>query len=782
MFSSWIKQYVRVSGRGMFYTAANILGLAFGLACTILILLWADFQFSFDRFHKDYQRVFQVYEIQDYANGYQLYTYSTPGPFAAFMKETFPEVESSVRFTRANSIMGIGEKAFRQNDIGFSDSTFFDIFKVEFISGDPKSCLKDKGSIVLSEDLAYKLFRSNDVIGQSVRINGILEFTVSAVIKNYPKNSNIQFSCLLPFPSLTLFGNYNIEDWGWNSFSTFVKVYNPDNIKEFEGKVRSEKDKMQYSSRTNFYFNPLEKVRLHNPDPSSLSYIVLITIMVSLAGFVLLIASINFVNLITARSANRSKEVGVRKVVGSSRSQLVAQYFIESFVTTLISLALAILIVDLVLPSFNTLLEVDLSLNILDFSFWWKILLVVLVVGVFSSIYPAFVLSSFQPASVLKGSLRSGAKSAGFRKTMVVIQFTLTIFLVVLTFFMFGQLNYINTRDTGMVRENVTTLPFRHEMLRNYESFISEVRRIPGVKYATGVGDLPTRLGSSTSNVTWSGIDTTQAYLFTFMYSDEYMTDITGIEMVEGRFYSSQFPSDTACIVINEKAAKIIDRSPIVGEVITVWSRPRKIIGVMKDFNFNHFSGKIEPLFIWFSKSSINAILIKTDPEPYGDIRESIKKTFYDFYPEYPFESTLLEDQYQKMFSMEKGMSTIFTYFSVLAIIISSMGLLSLAAYIAEQQRKSLVLRKIHGASAERILLILLSDFTKWVIVSGFIAIPLSYLVLMQMFKTYTYHADFSWWICASALGFALLIAAITVLYQAIKSARVNPAEILRYE
>jgi ABC-type antimicrobial peptide transport system permease subunit len=766
----------------MFYTSANILGLAFGLACAILILLWVDFQLSFDRFHKDYKRIFQAYEIQDYANGYKLYTYSTPGPFAAYIKQTFPEIESSARFTRTTAVLGIGDKAFRQKDIGFTDSTFFDVFTVDFVSGDPKTCLKNKNSIVLTEELAHKIFRSTDVIGQSVRINGVLEFTVSAIIKDHPKNSNIQFSCLIPFPSLTLFGGYNIEDWGWNSFSSFVKVYNPEKIKELEEKIRIEKERLQFSSRTNFYFIPFERVRLHNPDPNELSHIVLITIMLSLAGFVLLIASINFVNLITARSANRSKEVGVRKVMGSSRSQLITQYFIESFLTTLISLALAILIVDLVLPSFNTLLEVELSLNFLDFSFWWKILLVVLVVGVFSSIYPAFVLSSFQPAAVLKGTLRSGVRSAGFRKTMVVVQFTLTIFLVVLTFFMFEQLHYINTRDTGMVRENVTTLPFRYEMLKNYDSFINEVRRIPGVKFATGTGDLPTRLSSSTSNVTWSGIDTTQAFLFTFMYSDENMTDIMGIEMADGRFYSSQFPSDSACIVINEKAAKIIDKSPIVGEVITVWNRPRKIIGVMKDFNFNHFSGRIEPLFVWYSKSSINVILLKTDPEPYGDIRESIKKTFYEFYPEYPFESTLLEDQYQKMFSMEKGMSTIFTNFSILAIIISSMGLLSLAAYIAEQQRKSLVLRKIHGASVERILLILLSDSTKWVIVSGFIAIPLSYLVLKQMFKSYAYHANFSWWVFAGALGSALLIAAATVMYQAVKSARVNPAEILRYE
>ncbi|MHC1704819.1 MAG: ABC transporter permease [Tenuifilaceae bacterium] len=782
MLISWIKQFLRVSERGKFYTIVNILGLAFGLTCTMLILLWSDFQMSYDKFHKDYKRIFQVYEIQSYANGYKLYTYATPGPLAAFLREKFPDVESSARYNSTSAVIGIGDKAFREKYLGFTDSTFFDVFTLDFISGDPKTCLKDKGSIVLSEELAQKIFRSIDVVGKSVRINGVLEFNVTAVVKDYPKNSNIKFTGLIPFTNLSSFGWGGIENWGWNSHSTFVKVFAPEKIKELEEKISKEKKTVLSSETTNFYFNPIERVRLYDPDPNELSFIFLVAILVSVAGFVLLIACINFINLITARAANRAKEVGVRKVIGSSRAQLISQYFMESFLNTIVALLVAILLVDLVLPVFNQIVEVDLHMSFLDFNFWKKIIIVILGVGFISGIYPALVLSSFQPAAVLKGSLRSGAKSAGFRKTMVIIQFTLTIFLVILTFFMFKHLNYVNTKDTGMSRKNIVSIPFRKEMDKNYKSFKVELKKIPSIKYVTAAGDMPFRIGSSTSSISWSGIDTTQSYLFTYLYADEYLTDALEIPMLEGRYYSSDFPSDTACIVLNEAAAKVINKAPIIGEIITVWNEPKKVIGVMKDFNYNHFSGKIKPLYIWYAQEGLSVVIIKAD-SPYSDITmNQIKAVFNDFYPEYPFESTLLDDDYHKMFSIEKQIRSIFGYFAVIAIIISCMGLLSLAAYIAEQQRKSLVLRKIHGASMVRILIMLLGSFTIWVLISGVIAIPLSYFALKQMFSNYAYHAEFSWWVFAGALGFALFIAFFTVLYQALKTARVNPVDILRYE
>ena len=784
MLLSWIKQFIRVSGKGKFYTIVNILGLAIGLACTIIILLWADFQRSYDKFHDDFQRIYQVYEIQEYTDGYRLYTYSTPAPLTAFLNLKFPEIEKSTRFNNTSSIIGIGDKAFRESKIGFTDSTFFKIFKVDFISGDRNHCLKDINSIVLTEMLANKIFGKLDVIGKSVRLNGNIELKVTAIIKDYPKNSNISFTCLIPFEKLVNFGFGGLDQWGWNSHRTYAKlnITDPQKVKSLEEKIQVETKKMGVGANTNFHLYPLEKVRLFNPNPNDFSFILLVTILLSAAGFVLVLACINFINLITARSVNRAKEVGIRKVVGSSKIQLVTQYFMESFLNTLVSLFIAILLVDFVLPTFNQTLGTELRINFSDFFFWSKVFLVVIVVGFVSGIYPALVLSSFQPANVLKGIFHSGTKKAGFRKAMVIIQYTLTIHLVVITFFLVHHLNYIMNMDTGMSRKNVIYFPFKKEMGSNYRSFKNELLKIPGVKYVSGTRNLPFLIYNSTSNINWKGKDTTQSYLFSNTGTDESLADLMEIKMIEGRYYSSQFSTDTSCVVLNETAAKIINKNPILGEVINIWGEDLKVIGVIKDFNFTHLADKIQPLFLYYSLKRYDLVLIKARQSFDKNTMDQIKKVFSDFYPEQPFESTSLEDEFQRSFPIEKQIKTIIGQFTILAILISCVGLLSLAAYIAEQQRKSLVLRKIHGASLMQILIILIGSFTKWVLYSGLIAIPLSYLVLKGIFSNYYYHAKFSWWIFAGALFASLMIAILTVLYQALKTSRINPAETLRYE
>lgn len=784
MLISWIKQFIRVSVKGRFYTIVNILGLAVGLMCTIIIMLWADFQKSYDKFQPDYQKIFQVFEIQSYSGDYKLYTYSTPGPLAPFLNNKFPEINSSTRYINGSLVIGMGEKAFRQTGIAFTDSMFFKIFKVEFIAGNGEECLKNKNSIVLTETTSKKIFGSTDVIGRSVRLNGKNELNVTAIVKDYPKNSNITFTCLIPFERVLDFGIRSIDHWGNNSFSTYIRLNNSSNIDTLEKKIQVEVLKMGPSPSTTFHLYPLEKVRLYDIDPNGFGMITFITILLSVAGFVLILASINFINLVTARAANRAKEVGIRKVIGSSRAQLITQYFMESFLSTILSLFIAILLVDLALPTFNLTLKTELQLNLLDYFFWSKIIAITVVVGVVSGIYPAVVLSSFQPAKVLKGILRSGARGAGFRKTMVIIQYTITIFLVIVSFFMFRQISYISNVDTGMSRKNVISIPFRKEMQSNYKSLKDEITKIPNVKFITSVINLPFHIHSSTSNFSWDGRDTTQTYLFSCTGADEFLTDAMEIKMSEGRFYSSQFTTDTSCVVINETAAKIMDKKQTIGEVIDLWNMKLKVIGVMKDFHFEHFSGKIQPLFIYYipNAEGANNILIKANGEFDLQIMNQIKKVFADFYPEYPFESTMLEDDYHRMFSTDRQIKEIMSQFTLFAIFISCVGLLSLAAFIAEQQRKSLVLRKIHGASMVRILVILLGNFTKWVLISGIIAIPLAYLTITSMFKNYAYHTDLSWWIFLGALVSALFLASITVLYQAVKTARIKPVDALRCE
>jgi putative ABC transport system permease protein len=784
MLISWIKQFIRVSVNGKFYTIVNILGLAIGLMSAILILLWINYHLSFDTFHPEYKKIFAINKKQSLSDGNDNYSYSTPGPLSGFLSEKFPEVRNSTRVHIRNEILGIGDKAFRDYGIFFTDSSFFKVFKVDFLAGNSKECLKDINSIVLTEKLALKLFGALDVVGNSVRLNGTIDLKVTAVVKDYPKNSFVIFNCLIPFDQVLALEDYSTKSWNASFVNTYVKLNSTDKIKELENKIQFETKKLGVSVNTSFHLQPLHTLATNNPDPRGYSIITMFIMLGFSAGFVLILACINFINLITARAANRAKEVGIRKVIGSTRWQLISQYFMESFFSTILSLFVAILLVDIALPTFNQILGCDIHLSFYDFQIWFKILLIVFIVGIASGIYPAFVLSSFNPAKVLKGMLRSGAKGAGFRKTMVIIQYTLTIFLAVVTFYMVKQLNFINGANTGMSRKNVLTLQFCKDMEPNYRNFRNEMMDIPNIKYVFGVVHPPYSIGKITSDVNWSGKDTSQTYLFAHTTTDEFLADAMEIKMVEGRYFSSMYSSDSACVVINEKAIKAIDKNPILGETISVNGRKLKIIGVMKDFQFTHFSMDIKPLVIMYDPKAkgFNQVLVKSQDGFDPQTIKQMKKVFSDFYPNILFESSLLDDDFHNMFNIEKQLKSILGQFTILAILISCIGLLSLAAFIAEQQRKSLVLRKIHGASIVRIIIILLGSFTKWVIISGIIAVPLSYITIKALFSNYAFHTEYSWWIFAGAVGAALTIATVTVLYQALKTARVNPVEALRYE
>lgn len=784
MLYSWIKQYVRVSVKGKFYSLVNVLGLAIGLMSSIMILLWIDYHLSFDTFHPDYQKIYKIYKIETMADGQNLYTHSTPGPLAELLSSKFPEIQSSTHVHIRNEILGIGDKAFRDYGIYFTDSSFFKVFHVDFMSGNKGECLREINSIVVTEKLAKKLFGALDVVGRSVRLNGKIDLKVTAVVKEFPHNSFVIFDCLIPFEQVLALEFYGTKSWNSDLAETYIKLNNTEKIDELSKKIDVETRKLGVKENTSFNMQPIHTLATRNPNPNGYNITYMFMLLGLAAGFVLILACINFINLITARAANRAKEVGIRKVIGSSRFQLVIQYFMESFFSTILSLFIAILLVDLALPSFNQVLGSEVQLTFTNFTIWSKILLIVLTVGIASGIYPALVLSSFQPAKVLKGVLRSGSKGAGFRKTMVIVQYTMTIFLAVVTFYMVKQLNFVNEANTGMSRKNVLVLQFCKEMEANYKSFKDETMKIPNIKYTLGVRNVPTAISRTVNNVSWSGKDTSQSYLFANTTTDEYFTDAMEIKMIEGRYFSSQFSSDTACAVINEKAVRAIDKNPILGEVISIGGKKLKIIGVLKDFQHQHFSFGIRPMVITFNPNAktFNQILIKSETGFDSQTLKQLKRVFTDFYPNILFESSYLDSDFRQMFQIETQLKSILGQFTILAIFISCIGLLSLAAFIAEQQRKSLVIRKIHGASIVKIIIILLGNFTKWVIISGFIAVPLSYITIKGLFSKYALHTEYSWWIFAGAVGAALMIAVLTVLYQALKTARVNPVEALRYE
>jgi len=783
MIKSWLNHYIRIAWKEKFYTLINHLGLAVGLASAIIIILFVDFHMSFDKHIPDSERIHKVYEIQKYSDGYSLYTYSTPYPLVQAIGKTFPEIEAATHCIWISGVLGSGEKKLKENFI-IADSSFLDFFSIEMISGNRKTCLLEKYSIVLTEKMAKKLLGKTDVLGEIIQLNGKIPLKVTAVIKDFPDNTTVSSDIFLPISFVTDFYGQDCVVWGWNAYNTYVKLKSNTNIANLEQKIEADKVKKMGESATTFHFFPLLKDHLTQPNPNESGFKTVVVMLSGIAFFILLIACINFVNLVTARSANRAKEVGIRKVNGSTRGALIVQFFGESLLNALFALVIAILLVDLALPYFNQIANSDLHFNITDWNLIQKILILVVTVGFISGIYPALVLSSFSPTKVLKGDLRQGARGKGFRKSMVIIQNTLTITLVIITIFLFLQMNYIRNKDLGYSRKNLLMMSLDGDMGKRFTNFENDLNQIPEVASVVSTGHVPFMSGSSTSAIGWPGKDTTQAYLFSYNYCSEGVVESLGLTLLEGRSFLKQHPSDTTAIIINETAANIIGRKNIIGSQLTYGNEKITIIGIIKDFNYSSIEEKIGPQFFILHRSDSypNWICIKTTTEPNLKIQKKVEAAFVKNYPEYPFQITQAEELYSTYYRNFEHTKKLITYLCFIGLFISSLGLLALASFMAQQQSKAMILRKIHGASVMHLMWKLCVSFVVWILISACIAIPISYLLLHKLVENMAYYAPLSWWIFVAATGMALIVALGTVSYQAFKTARINPADKLRYE
>ncbi|MEI7983836.1 MAG: FtsX-like permease family protein, partial [Bacteroidota bacterium] len=476
-------------------------------------------------------------------------------------------------------------------------------------------------------------------------------------------------------------------------------------------------------------------------------------------------------------------EVGIRKVVGSSRRMITLQFLSESVIISFIAFGISILLTDLFLPTFNLLSNKSLSISDWSFPFTSGLVLLTLFTGLLSGSYPAFYLSHFRPTDVLKGNLSKGARSATFRKTMVVLQFTLTIVLIINTSFLFKQFLYIQNKELGMDRENELFLTIEPQMNAKYEILRAKLKAIPEVVNVTACSEPPVRMGNSTGDIRWEGIDTVKGVLFTSMIADENLVETFKLKIVEGRNFNKRFPSDTANFLINETAARIIGKKPVTGTNFSVWGIRGKIIGVIKDFHYQHMEANIDPLFIMTAYPQYsNFVVIRLNSKNMDQAVKKVQEAVRQVYPEYPFEKGWISDIFDNMYQSEKQIRDILKYFTLLALFISCLGLLALSAYIAEQQSKEMIIRKIHGATFSQIVTMMIWEFGKYVLISAFIAVPVAWYAVDTMFRTYAYHTPVTPWVFMAACFGAILIAVVTVFYQAVKTASRNPVDYLKYE
>ncbi len=805
-----IKNYLTVALRNIkkhtFYSAINIFGLATGVAASLFILLYIVDELSYDRFQQDASAIYRI-GLKGKIGGQEMETASSCPPLASAMVAEIPGVEAATRINRRdNMVFKNGDLSFTEDKVLFADSNFFQFFSFKLLKGDLATALKEPNSIVLTPDLATKYFKE-EALGKLITIgNENKSFKVTGIVAEAPHNSHFSFTALLSTSSEKDY--YNAPYWTNNGLYTYFKK-NPNTTDEsISSKLNDITDKhiapeiekfmgvsvqkfREAGNQYGYFTKPMLESRLHstwNDDIEPSGNITYIYVFGGVGIFILLIACINFMNLSTARSAGRAKEVGLRKTLGSVRGQMVGQFLAESVVYASIATLLAFMLTMLLLPQFNLLSGKQLPLlTILNPVILLSALGLTLIIGLFAGSYPAFYLTSFSAVEVLKGKVRAGLKSKGIRSGLVIFQFALSIILIICTTTVYQQISFLQERNAGLDKHNVLVINNAGRLATNQLAFKNSLLTKTGVEKV-----------SFTDNV-FPGVNNTTVFRNPLTRKDHVMgtyvadydhAEVLKFELLQGRYFSRDFPSDSNAVVINEAAARELGwDKPLQEKLITfggdqskgiITEIPMNVIGVVKDFNFESYKIKVRPMILRVSNKS-NNLLVR-----YSGKADNIIKETTALWKEYasgdPFEYSFLDQNFDQLFREEQRLGSLFTVFTVLAIFIASLGLFALAAFTAEQRTKEIGIRKAMGASVSGITALLSKEFTLLVAVSIVLAIVPAYFLLDYWLSQFAYRVEITFAIFAiSSLG-ALLIAWITVGFQAFKAALIKPVDSLRSE
>jgi len=794
---SMLKNYFKIAFRNLtrhrVYSLIDIVGLAVGMACTILILLWVQDELSFDRFHKNADNIYLL--LRGNNEGFAA---STSKLLAPALTEEVPEINNATNlFYLPESIKFLiqnGDKGFEEN-VMFVDSNFFSVLSFKFKKGNPATALISPNAVLLTEEIARKYFGDDDAMGKALVISAFGKKSVvkvCGILEDIPLQSHIQRQIILPSSWLKSVG-IDFDHWEDVSFRTYVELGKGCNLQELASKIKACEVRHfpnQNSQDLVYSFLPLTKIHLYGSNVKflvgAIGDIKYVRIFMLVAVIILLIASINYMNLSMALSLKRSKEIGIRKTIGANRKALIVQFFGESIILSFIALGLAILLVELLLPEFNLLSGKQLTIRYNDLDFVGLSLAVTIVTGLISGCYPAFMLSSFNPVHILKGKLKLDHGSLLTRKGLVVFQFASSIVMIICTMVVLHQLSFIRNSDLGFNKENILCVRMTDEANGKYEVLRNELEKIPSIMKMSRSEPVSTALQYA-SSVSWPGKPVNEEKHFWVLYTDYNLASTCEIKMSEGRFFSKDFPADqTDAFVINEAAAKSMGlRSPL-GEEIQLFRKTGKIIGVTKDFHFASFHSVIEPLIFTMPDSTQNDRLsilsIRFKPGSLSSTMASIEKVWKEQMTDIPFNYYFYDESLDVQYSAEQRMGTIFNYFSILSVTIACLGLFGLASLSVEQRTKEIGIRKVLGATVSDITMTLSREFLLWVVVANIIAWPIGYYVMHGWLQNFAYHISISWWIYALAGMIILLIASLTVSLNTYRAAVRNPVEALRYE
>jgi len=788
-----IKNYLKIAFRNIIrhkaFAAINIAGLAIGMACSIFILLWVQNELSYDRFNKNAN---EIYRIAARAGDFKVAI--NPAPMVADLQAKMPVIRNTVRLATSSNVFEVGERKFEEKRVFYADSTFLQVFSYRLLKGDRASVLNRPDAVLITEDLAKKYFGHEDALGKILRKDNNKDVIVTGILANIPSNSHLQFDCILPMSSIAQ-TNDNIKNQVWDNFDFYAyvqldKTSGPSsaNIAKFN-KQMDDIYKTHVSEKTlkvNFWLQPLTAIHLHSnyqvdlPGHGNIQYV---NIFFVVALFILSVACINFMNLATARSARRAKEVGLRKVVGAGRKQLIGQFLGESMLISFVSLVLATGIVWLLLPLFNDLAGKKLSIHLLDSRIITILATIALATGLISGSYPALFLSGFQPVKVLKGNVKTMGGNLIFRNGLVVVQFVVSIMLLAGTAIVYRQLNFIKSMNLGFDKSNLLYLPMAGEMWNKQQALKAELKQNPLTSNYAITSDLPVDLASGTVNVHWEGKDPKSQVVFPTLMVDEGFFNVFQMKILSGRVFSPEFKSDSTNFIVNEKAVQVMGMkvSNAVGKSLSLWDNKGTIIGVVKNFNYKPIQQPIEPMILALNRWGGTAV-IRTQPGKTEATIKALGKISADLNPGYPFSYGFLDQDLANQYKGEQRMGSLFNVFAVLAIFISCMGLYGLSAFMAEQRTKEIGVRKVLGASVFKVVYLLSTGFTKLILIAVVIAVPLAWFAINSWLKSFAFRVNADWMVFLIASLAALAIAWLTVSYESIKAAIANPVKSLRNE
>ena len=787
-----LKNYFKIAWRNLISnkisSIINIGGLAIGMAVSFMLLLYVYNEFSFDQFHTNNGRLYQVFKNQSFNGEIKTKSY-TPQKLAAVLKKDFPEVENVARINEAKDVLvSYKNKAIKLNTVAV-DPSLLQMFSFEFVSGAKNDALNDQSSIVLSQSSAKALFGNTDPVGKVVVFGNQFPLKVSAVIKDNPQNSSFTFKAIIPWAAFLAQQPW-LKDENWDNYSyfTYVLLKPAASIAAVNSKIKNligqhfEADK-----NIKLFMYPFNRLHLYGEFKNGVStggYIEYVRLFLLLAIGILVIACINFMNLSTARSEKRAREVGVRKAMGAQRPALIKQFLTESTLMALLALMAAIVCTVVLLPVFANIVHVQLNIPYSSWQVWSAALAITLLTGLVAGSYPALYLSSFNPVKVLKGRFVTGKNAARPRQVLVVMQFTFAICLILSSVFVYRQINYIADKPVGYNRDGLIEMPVDGAMFDSFESFRQDAIAAGAIVDAAVISEPINNLTGATWNNTWPGQLPGENKISIDCFAATYhFTSTYQLKMIEGRDFEKGRPSDSTGVILNRAAVKLMRLKEPVGQTIKWMGANRTIVGVVDDFVWGSPYSPVKPTIIGFMKDWIGNIGLRLNPNASASKSLSVLQSVYKKYnPTYPFEYTFTDESFEKKFQKEQVLGVMTVIFTCLAIIISCLGLFGLSSFSAEQRRKEISIRKVLGASISTLWFKLSQEFIKLVVISFIIGSAISWYNIDRWLMTYTYHTSLSVGIFAVTFILSLIICLMAVSWQAVKAAWVNPVKNLRSE